>query len=244
METELLIARISDTIEICERTNKPKFLGFLSLEQTVLAQRFLENQGVSYSFFGGFDSAQRVMLGCFPDWVEDFSFPITAITFSFRKSDILSHRDFLGSLMALGLKREAVGDILVENGRAVVFLTTEIKEYVLNQISKIGRTGVTLSEGYSSPLPESNKMVEVTDTIASNRLDCVVSSVASVSRGVANELIEQGFVSVNSVVCQKATKLVNEGDVLTVRGKGKFTVCSLSGKTKKQRTVLVFKKYI
>lgn len=244
METELLIARISDTIEICERTKKPKFFGFLSLEQTVLSQRFLENQSVSYRFFGGYDGAQRVMLGCFPDWAEDFSFPITAITFSFRKSDTLSHRDFLGSLMALGLKREAVGDILVENGRAVVFLATEIKEYVLNQISKIGRTGVTLNEGYSLPLPQSNKMVEVTDTIASNRLDCVVSSVSSVSRGVANELIEQGLVSVNSVVCQKPTKLIVEGDVLTVRGKGKFTVCSLSGKTKKQRTVLVFKKYI
>lgn len=244
METELLIARISDTIEICERTKKPKFFGFLSLEQTVLSQRFLENQSVSYRFFGGYDGAQRVMLGCFPDWAEDFSFPITAITFSFRKSDTLSHRNFLGSLMALGLKREAVGDILVENGRAVVFLATEIKEYVLNQISKIGRTGVTLNEGYSLPLPQSNKMVEVTDTIASNRLDCVVSSVSSVSRGVANELIEQGLVSVNSVVCQKPTKLIVEGDVLTVRGKGKFTVCSLSGKTKKQRTVLVFKKYI
>lgn len=244
METELLIARISDTIEICERTKKPKFFGFLSLEQTVLSQRFLENQSVSYRFFGGYDGAQRVMLGSFPDWEEDFSFPITAITFSFRKSDTLSHRDFLGSLMALGLKREAVGDILVENGRAVVFLATEIKEYVLNQISKIGRTGVTLNEGYSLPLPQSNKMVEVTDTIASNRLDCVVSSVSSVSRGVANELIEQGLVSVNSVVCQKPTKLIVEGDVLTVRGKGKFTVCSLSGKTKKQRTVLVFKKYI
>lgn len=244
METELLIARISDTIEICERTNKPKFFGFLSLEQTVLAQRFLENQSVSYRLFGGYEGAQRVLLGCFPDWAEDFSFPITAITFTFRKTDTLSHRDFLGSLMALGLKREAVGDILVENGRAVVFLMTEIKEYVLNQVSKIGRTGVTLSEGYSLPLPQINKMIEVTDTIASNRLDCVVSSVSSVSRGVANELIEQGLVSVNSVVCQKPTKLIVEGDVLTVRGKGKFTICSLSGKTKKQRTVLVFKKYI
>ena len=244
METELLIARISDTAEICERTNKPKFLGFLSLEQTVLAQRFLEKRNVSYRFFGGFQDAQRVFLGCFPDWAEDFSFPITAITFSFRKNDILSHRNFLGSLMALGLKRESVGDILVEDGRAVVFLATEIKDFVLNEISKIGRTGVTLSEGYSLPLPKTNKLIEATDTIASNRLDCVVSGVASVSRGVANELIEQGLVSVNSIVCQKNTKLVMPGDILTVRGKGKFTICSLSGKTKKQRTVLVYKKYI
>lgn len=244
METDLLCARIADTAEICERTNKPKFFGFLSAEQAVLAEKILQNRNISHHFFGGYDCAQRVMLGCFPDWAENFSFPISAITFTYRKSDSLSHRDFLGSLMALGLKREAVGDILVENGRAVVFLNTEIKNFVLNEVSKIGRTGVTLSEGFCEPLPQVSRLTEVTDTVASNRLDCIVSSVASVSRNTATELIESGFVSVNSVISQKSTKLVSEGDILTVRGKGKFIISSLSARTKKQRTVLVYQKYI
>ena len=244
MESQILIARIIDTADICERTNKPKFFGFLSPEQTVLAEKFLENRNINYRFFGGFDEAQRVILGCFPNWVEEIFFPVSAITFNYRKTDILSHRNFLGSLMALGIKRETVGDILVENGRAVVFLSDEVKKFVLTQVSKIGRVGVTLSEGYSKPLPQLNKMVDATDTVASSRLDCVVSSLASISRARALDLIENGFVSVNSVICEKATKLVNDGDIITVRGKGKFVITSLSGKTKKQRTVLEFKKYI
>lgn len=244
MESELLTARLSDTADICERTNKPKFFGFLSPEQAVFAQKYLEKRSVNYSFFGGFSDAQRVMVGCFPDWADGASFPICAITFAFRKTDILTHRDFLGSLMALGIKRETVGDILVENGRAVVFLSDDVKKFVLSQISKIGRVGVALSEGFCEPLPQISKMVDASDTIASNRLDCIVSVLASVSRGRACEVIENGFVSINSVVCEKTTKLVESGDIINVRGKGKFVITSLSGKTKKQRTVLEFKKYI
>ena len=184
------------------------------------------------------------MLCCFPAWAEDVYFPLCAVTLTYRKSDTLSHRDFLGSLMALGIKRETVGDILAEEGRAVVFLTIEVKNFVLTQIKKIGRVGVTLTEGFCEPLPQSDKLAEFKDTVASNRLDCVVSSLCSVSRGNAAELIENGFVSVNSVVTEKATKLITDGDIITVRGKGKFIITSLSAKTKKQRTVLEYKKYI
>jgi RNA-binding protein YlmH len=244
MESQILIARISDTAEICERTNKPKFFGFLSPEQTVLADKFLENRKLNYRFFGGFCEAQRVMLGCFPDWAEELSFPICAVTFTFRKTDSLSHRDFLGALMALGIKRETIGDILVEEGRAVVFLADDIKKFVLTQISKIGRVGVTLSEGFCEPLPQASKLVNATDTVASNRLDCIVSALAHVSRGKAVEFIENSFVSVNSVVCEKTTKIVSCDDIVTIRGKGKFIITALNEKTKKQRTVLEFKKYI
>ncbi len=244
METELLIARINDTAEICLRTNKPKFFGFLSKEQSVLVQKILEKFAVNYTLFGGYEQADRVILGCFPDWADDVDFPLTAITFTYRKEFSLSHRDFLGSLMALGITRESVGDILVESGRAVVFVSNEIKDFIFSQISKIGRIGVTLSEGFSAPLPESSKLQEFIDTVASARLDCVVSAVVGVSRGKASELIENGFVSINSVVVEKTAKEVTENDIITVRGKGKFVISSLSGKTKKQRNVLVYKKYI
>ena len=143
METDLLKARIGDTADLCERTSSFKFLGFLSLEESLLADRILSKRNVKYSFFGGYDTAERVMLGCFPDWAEceENYFPITAVTFDYRKADKLTHRDFLGSLMGLGIKRESVGDILVEDGRAVAFLSRDILKYVLTQIEKIGRTG-------------------------------------------------------------------------------------------------------
>jgi RNA-binding protein YlmH len=244
METELLIAKIKDTADICFKTEKPKFLGFLSAEQAVLAQKNLEKTNVKFSLFGGFESAERVMLGCFPDWQTAEEFPIKAITFTFRKTDKLSHRDFLGSILGLGLKREAIGDILIEEGRAIVFCLEEIADFILNQLTKVGRTGVKLKEGFTEPLPLRDNLLEFRDTIASNRLDCVVASLCKTSRSLAFVKINEGLVSLNSVPCEKPTKSVFDGDIIAVRGYGKFIIESVSGITKKQRIILKYKKYV
>lgn len=243
MESEILIARINDTFDISQKTAKPKFFGFLRREEAVLAQRTLDNRGADYTLFGGYESAERVMLGCFPDWCDEVDFPITAVTFTYREADELRHRDFLGSLTAIGITRESIGDILVENGRAVCFLKNEVLPFVLLNIDKIGRIGVKISEGFELPLPQADCLKEATVTVSSLRLDCVVSAVCGVSRNKANELIDIGFVTVNSVTCEKSTKQVNDGDAISVRGKGKFIVGDTSSKTKKDRTVLEFKKY-
>ncbi|MBE6787130.1 MAG: hypothetical protein E7537_02150 [Ruminococcaceae bacterium] len=240
MESELLLARVSDTLNSCRLNNKPKFFGFLSLEESVLVDNFLKNRCDNYCFFGGTQDAQRVYLCCYPEWTDKPVFPIDALTFNFRKIDELSHRDFLGALMSLGLKRETVGDILIEKGRAVVFFSADVTEYVLKNISKVGRIGVTVTKGFDLPLPQTDKMLEKCVTVASLRLDCVVSAVANISRNSANEFIENGLVSVNSVVCQKPTKLISENDVLSVRHKGKFKILSCNGHTKKDRIVLQF----
>ena len=244
METELLTARIADTADLCERTQVPKFFGFLSLEQSVLAERQLSKRAVKYGLYGGYNDAERVMLGCFPDWCDEETYPITAVTFSFRKADSLTHRDVLGFLMSLGLKREAVGDILVEEGRAVAFLSGDIASYVLSQTEKIGRTGVAVKEGFFEPLPTKSELCEFTVTIASRRLDCVVSAVADISRKSAAEKIAAGEVSLNSVVCEKITATAQEGDALTIRKKGKFIISSFGNRTKKDRIVLNYKKYV
>ncbi len=244
METDLLKDRLFDTVNISERTNKPKFLGFLSAEQTVFARNILEKLNCNYEFYGGYADAQRVMLGCLPEWAENAEFPITAVTAEFRKVDKLTHRDVLGSLMALGLKRETIGDILNEEGRAVIFLCSENADYVISQISKIGRVGVTLKKGYVLPLPKTGEMIEQSVTVASERLDCVVSALIGVSRNKATEKIEQSLVAVNSVVTEKVTARVTDGDIISVRSKGKFIIESLQDKTKKDRLVLKYKKYV
>lgn len=244
MDNELLKARIFDTADICEKTNRPKFLGFLSQEESILVKRTLENRGIDFLLFGGYEDSQRVMLGCFPEWDSQKDFPIVSLTFKYRVSDKLCHRDFLGSLMGLGITRESVGDILIEDGRAVVFVTEDIANYVSSQIEKVGRVGVEIIKGFSEPLPLKGELALFEGTIASARLDCVVSELCNVSRGAALQKIEDGAVSVNSVVCEKATKLVVSGDAVTVRGKGKFIISSLEGKTRKNRIVLKYQKYI
>lgn len=244
MESEILLARIIDTFDIAEKTNKPKFFGFLTVEQSALAQKTLEKRNVSFEFFGGYPSSERVMLCCKPDWCESVDFPISSVTFTYRKADKLRHRDVLGTLMALGITRESVGDILVEDGRTVVFLKDEILSFVLSNVSKIGGVGVASKVGFDFPLPEADSLVDLSVTVSSLRLDCVVSALCGVSRNKANELISMGFVSVNSLVLEKATKQIVNGDVLSIRGKGKFIVSDTLNKTKKDRTVLEFKKYL
>ena len=184
------------------------------------------------------------MLGCFPEWDELREFPIASITFTYRKADKLTHRDFLGSLMGLGLTRESVGDILVEEGRAVAFLSEDISDFVISQVEKIGRTGVMVKKGHESPLPQKGEIREFDCTIASERLDCVVAALCNFSRSLAVEKIANGLVSVNSVVTEKTTKILVSGDAVTVRGKGKFIIDSVDGKTRKNRIILKYKKYV
>lgn len=244
METELFKARIKDAADICVKASKSKYLGFLSAAEAVLAESLLKNAPCRTSFYGGYEGAERVMLGCFPDWMEEDSFPINSLTFKYRESDTLSHRDFLGSLMALGIKRETVGDILTEQGRAVVFVTDEICEYIKSQVTKIGRTGVTVTDGYIAPLPNGDKLAEFSDTAASDRIDCVISALCGFSRAGALAALSEGVVTVNSVTVSKPSKSVAEGDIISVRGKGRFLIGSLDGRTKKNRIVINYKKYI
>lgn len=244
MEADLFTARIDDTADITERTQKCKYLGFLSPEQAAAAALRLKNRGVRFAFWGGYEEAQRVMLGCFPDWADGDEFPLTAVTFKYRPADTVSHRDVLGSLMGLGFKREAVGDILIGNGYSVAFVSEDIADYIVSQLEKIGRVGVTAHVGFEGELPKSDTLADFSVTVASLRLDCVVAAIVGISRGAAAEKITQGFVSVNSFATEKITLTVNEGDIITVRGKGKFIIGSDGGTTRKNRVVLNYKKYV
>lgn len=243
MQSNLFDQRVSDTADICEKNSALKFLGFLSPEEAKLADEILKHRIIRYGFFGGYEAAQRVFLGCFPDWAEAIEYPIASVTATFRKADRLSHRDVLGSLMALGIKRETVGDIL-EEGRAVIFLAEETADYVLTQLEKIGRVGVTLQKGFTPPLPMGQTFKDFSATVSSARLDCVICALANLSRTDAARIIEQGFVRLNSVEVQKVTRQVEQGDIISVRGSGKFIVESLSERTRKDRIILKYKKYI
>ena len=125
-----------------------------------------------------------------------------------------------------------------------MFVTQELSSYVLSQISKIGGVGVTVSEGYSGALPNASKIEECSGTVASLRTDCVIAALIGKSRGVAQELIEKGMVSINSVGALKPTQTINTNDVISVRGNGRFKITDVGAVTKKGRIVLKWNKYI
>ncbi len=246
MERNLLVSRINDAIRICDISATPKFVGFLRPEEVAEIKTAVGVPSFNKTFFGGYESAERVFFGAFPDWCdpENGYFPISALTFTYRDSVQLSHRHFLGTFMSLGITRETVGDILIEKGRAVAFFSADIVDFVKTQITKISGEGVTVTVGFTEPLPGMSGFSEFTDTVASSRLDCVVASLIGGSRSKASELIEQKLVLVNSVCCDKTVKSIKNGDTITIRSKGKFIVESIDGKTKKDRLILKAKKYI
>ena len=243
MDVKLLPARINDLKEIVRKSNSPKYMGFLNPEETSIAIKCFK-QGEKYKLFGGYEDAERVMLGVLPDWCESPVFPIKAISFKFRECDSLSHRDFLGTLMALGITRETIGDILVENGRAVVFATDDVAKFILTQVNKVGNVGVTLNEGYAESLPSLGIKQEFSVTVASTRVDCVIAAICNMSRNGAAEKITDGLVSVNSICVTKPTLIIHEGDKISIRQKGRFQIISHNGYSKSGRIILKYNKYV
>ena len=236
MQTDLIAARVADLQNAVLKGGAPKFLGFLSLEETEFVKRIFKN-GVEFSYFGGHLCAERLFL-CVHNkdyCIKDSAYPIDALTVMFRRGDTLTHRDFLGALMSKGIKRETVGDILVEEGRAVLFVSRDISKYILEQVKLIGRVG--------EPLPAASQKVMQSHTVASLRLDCVVAAIIGVSRDKSVKFITEGLVAINSAVTEKTTKTVVVNDKISVRGYGKFTVISVDGVTRKGRTVLVTERY-
>lgn len=233
-------------MRLCARDSRPRFLGFLDEASAAAVYAYAKNLHAQVVLYGGFDDAERLMPGILPDWCDQplALFPIQPLTVTFSKSVALSHRDFLGALMALRIKRETIGDILVESGRAVLFVTDEIAGFILQELKKVGSTGVTVTEGYTDPLPATHSLADFSSTVPSLRLDAVVSALCNQSRGTAAELIKRGMVSVNALVCEKGTRQICSGDVIKIRGKGKFIIADTDDLTRKQRIILKYKKYV
>ena len=151
---KLFLSQLDDGVYLCQQRQKPYFFPFLSERKQAVAKRYLDSSGfLTYRFYGGYEDSERKVLGLyFYDEIEDF--PVTALEITFRKADKLTHRDFLGALMSLGIERDTVGDILVEDGRCVVFVKSEISSYITSQLFKIGSAGVKIKEADPDTLPK------------------------------------------------------------------------------------------
>lgn len=243
----LLRARLEDAIQLSEAHSCPRFVGFLDERQRVLAQEQLKKVRCGgVVFYGGYEEAERTLCGIFPSFIEpDPSyFPLTALGFQYRADTGLLHRDFLGTLLSCGVKREKIGDILCGNGLSVAFVDEDIAPYLAEQIVKVKGEGVSVEAGYRGDLPPGRQYREIQDTVASPRLDAVVKSLIGVSREEAARYIKAGLVSVNHRPILSVSASIQEGDCLSIRGKGRFFVDALSVQTKKGRLVLKARKCI
>lgn len=247
MDQSTLVAHVSDLAKWVAGHGCPRYTQFLDERAVFAATACLKAvAGVSFNVFAGHDGGERAVVGIFPDGytVEFDEYPIVAVKFSYRKSDKLAHRDFLGVLMSLGIERDMVGDIIVGEGETVAFLHKNIADYCISQIDKIGSVGVKITVCDASSVKLKAEFAELTQTVASLRADNVVSAMCNVGRGEAVALIEDGNVIIDGIVCQKITRTVGAQSKISVKGYGKYMIVSADKQTRKGRTVLEFKKYI
>ena len=246
-EDMLLRARVDDACEICEMRSCPRFVGFLDEHRQAVARAVLHEKGVSdYRFYGGYDGAERTVLGVFPSFLppDTSLFPVAAIGFSYRPFATLSHRDFLGALLATGVKRDKIGDIVTDTGHTVVFADEELAPFLADTVQKVGSEGVRVTYPYTEPVTVRREFREIGDTVASPRLDAVIKAALRVSREEAARRIVAGTVSCNHMPCEAVAHTVREGDVLSVRGEGRFLVAALGPTTKKGRLIIRLHQYI
>lgn len=230
-EDKLLLSRAYDAIELSQRIGAPRFLGFLNEHESIFLRQNLPKRA-DISFFGGFPDAVRLMLGAS---AEEADFPITALEFRYKPEFELRHRDFLGALTALGIRREVIGDILTSPGRTVVFFSDEIVPYILSQVEKIGRVGVKISYADTSQLPVPDDAEERVFTLSSLRLDAFTAAAARLSRDKAARLIKSETVMVDHVMQNSVSFMLYEGAVITIRKYGKYVLSAVLGESRKGR---------
>lgn len=247
LEDKLFLKRLDEYMMRAENRGEIIVSDFWDSHQQSIAWEYLQNSGVKYFFFGGFAEAERRRAVFYPDYLtEDESWSeITALDLqgNFNYTTV-SHRDYLGALLSLGIKREKFGDILVRNDGAYVFVATEIASYILNNLPKV--KGVTLN-GRTIDLslvvvPESDQKI-VDLTCASLRLDVVMANGFNLSRSQCAELLRARKVQLNHREIMDADERINENDVLSVRGKGKIKIAEIGGNTKKGKIKLKLIKY-
>ena len=246
-DDRIMLSRLLDWTYMAEEKYVTKYSFFMDERQWALCEQVLaSNKFENYLLWGGFDNAVRRVIGIFPPYsdMDKKDFPIVPLTFEYRKEDKLSHRDFLGSLMGLKISRECVGDILVGEGRSVAFVRDTVADEVLANVRKIGRVGVKVSVGFDESAVAEVKFQELSGTVASLRVDSVLSLALRISREKANVLIKSTGVEINHVLCNMPKTLVQEGDKFSVRGFGKFILLSVNGATKKDRLHITVGKYI
>lgn len=254
-EDKLLLAKVLDRLEFSKGKNKIENTDFLNLYEQDLVDKFLKKiKFTNYYFFGGTGEAERKILVIYPEKLtEEMArknhtkmISVIKIKLPIELNDEFDHRRYLGAIMKLGIEREKIGDISVKSRGAEIIVKNEVQEFLvqnLGSLTRFSQAEITVENIENMQEIEAQKM-EITEIVASLRLDNIVASLARTSRNKAVEILEQERVFLNFKNETKASKQVKVGDIITIRGKGRFEFKEISGNTRKGRFVIKIDKYI
>ncbi|MBU7008587.1 RNA-binding protein [Phosphitispora fastidiosa] len=247
-EDRIVIARVLDKIQ-----SAIKFAGVEVTDiydphrQKLLSQVLALESGISFIWAGGYEEAERRRAVVCPDYMEagtqDDGLGLLSIMGNCRFRD-LTHRDFLGAILSLGIKREKIGDILVYEGGSQVIADRDMLEYIAGNLTKVNRLGVeaNIVPLEQLKLPE-EQVKEVFATVSSLRLDAVTAAGFGISRSKMADEIKAEKVRVNWVAVSDCASPVQEGDRISIRGRGRMKIDRVKGETKKGRIALIIKRY-
>ncbi len=247
MTNEELLKRADDLASRAEKTGSVTHTAFLTPAEQYQLRAFRPRGDCRMVFYGGVDGAERQCAFFLPDWMDEADFDgaetirCIRITAHFGAP---GHRDYLGALLGMGVGREWIGDILIDESTAHVLCLKSVEAHLLG-IEKVGRCGVkTAAIALSEvPVPE-RKVQEVSFTVQSPRLDAVLSGLFHLSRTQAAERIRAGDASLNYAECLRPDAEIRPGDIVSLRGCGKAAVKDLGGQSRKGRTYLIGEVYL
>ena len=249
-EEKSFVDRVQEWIERAAELHELRRADFLDPRQqfisTSLANRYGE---VSFRFDGGYEHAERKRAIIAPSYrdltYEDAELNIVQVTSQNEKFSELDHGDFLGALIGLGIKRDRIGDILVHEHLCQIVTTIEMAQYLDVHLRQVHRQSVlTDILPIDRLLPIQSEILEMNFTVASLRLDGIASDAYRISRTKIVEPIKAGKCRVNWKLEDNPSKLLCEGDVVSIKGLGRFRVMEIEGMTKKGRTRIKIGKYI
>ena len=257
-DDQLLIAQTEDRTGQCVSRSMVTAGTFLDMHQQSVLRNYYAGKRTEcrLAYYGGYSDAERVVCFCLPDYVaegyedEYYADVLKVIRVSHSRRAVagasgreLKHGDYLGSVLGLGITRESVGDILVRDDGADIVVLAGVSEFILNELKTVGRSAVEVAEeAIGNIIIPEREYEEFTDSVASLRLDNVVSAAFKIQRSQAQEAIKEGIVFVNSVEALKPDRDVSEGDTLVLRHKGKVVLSEVGGVSRKGRTFVKFRK--
>lgn len=248
-EERLLFAKALDQALFAMKRRQPAFTDFMDRAKCArFAERMRGIRELQVTLYGGMEDCERQRMGFSLEEIPLEAFPIKIIKIrrkskKFGQAD-LSHRDYLGSILGLGIDRGKVGDILVSEEEAVCFVTEEIAPYITAVLEQVSKTAVIAEEAEGAEAIPQRQTERKRLTVASLRLDAVAGEAFHLSRGKVQALIGAEKAQVNWNTVTNTSHQLKEGDMVSLRGFGRFCVGEIGGKTKKDRTGLEIEKYI
>ncbi len=248
-EETLLRKRLTELSRQAYTKDIVTFSDFLNLnELNILHTTPKDLFPASYGTYGGYSPAERQMVAFLPDALSyEYQYPMQVIRIcpaNPRFAEELTHRDYLGALMNLGVERGKMGDILLLEGRAEVFVCQKIAEYIAEELTRVRHTMVKTEIREVDEISYEPRFEEIKGTVPSIRLDTVLSTAYPLSRNKMTSYIEAGRVFVNGKLITSNGYHLKEEDIISVRGLGKVRYEGMLSETKKKRCLISIKKYI